>query len=105
ATFTGTITDTSLSGCLEAVNNVVISTGSLCGSGGGGGGNGMVWPASPGIADYGGGNSWGVSFTVSGNGSVLAATNSPTFIGTSQFAAINASGSLTLGADIYLPNS
>jgi hypothetical protein len=66
---------TSLSGCVQVINGVFNSTGSLCGSGGNGSNN-MAWPAGAGIMYYAGSNAYGPSISTQGNGTAPLSNNS-----------------------------
>jgi len=69
---------------------------------GGGGEAQMEWPASPGIANYAGGNAWGTSYTVTGTGSVVALSVGPTFTGTLTATGDEAFGNSTDGTNVQI---
>ena len=77
-------------------NGNVVDNGTTCGGGS------MTWPASAGIANYGGSNAWGTSYSA-GNGNVTGTGNlvfsaSPTFTGTLTGATLSISGLQLLGS-------
>jgi hypothetical protein len=67
-----------------------------------GGGGGIGYPSGTGIAAVVSGASWGTTYSVSGTGTTVPLTASPTFTGTLNAAAGAFSGNVTIGGTLTL---